>query len=109
MKTLLLTSLLLISSTSFAETHGGVLLSNALFKAVTNYAIESGGSLERVLSVKKILNKETVENFEIAFGGQDSMTGKESVHYKLKVNATILPDESGAIWPDGIVEIREIK
>lgn len=109
MKTLLLTFLLLINTNSFAESHGGVLLSNALLKAVTNYAIERGGSLERVISVKKIINKDTVENFEIAFGSQDSMTGKESIHYKLKVNATILPDDSGAIWPDGEVIIKELK
>ncbi len=106
MKKIILGLMLTMSSLTFAETHGGVMISNSLLRGVTNYALEQGGDLSRVLSVKKIVN---TDKFEIVFGGQDSKTGKENVEYKLKVKANIKPDETGAIFPDGEVQIQEIK
>ena len=109
MKNLLLTICLTFSVNAFSETHGGVERSNALMKAVSIYATQEGGSLYRVLSIKKILNSEGLANFEIAYGGQDSVIGKESISYKEKVNASILPDADGLLWPDGKVKIEKVR
>jgi hypothetical protein len=105
MKITLLFFCLFVSTHSFADSHGGVAISNALFKGVTNYALDEGGDLERVLSVKKILN---TNQFEITYGGVDTM-GRESNKYKVKVKASIKPDEDGTIWPNGEVQIQEVK
>lgn len=65
-----------------AETHGGVMVSNAQFQAVTAFALNEGGDLSRLFSVKKMINcnVESGSVFEVKFGGQDSKTGKESYH-----------------------------
>jgi hypothetical protein len=90
MKILLLTSCLIFSANSFAETHGGVITANAQMKAVVNYATDSGGDVYRVLKIQK-QNSSNV--FTIFYGGMNA-SGKESVTDKETVRAIVL-DVSG--------------
>lgn len=73
-----------------AETHGGVMRSNAQFQAVTKFALDEGGDLDRVFMIKKRIDCLTDIGaiYEIQYGGQNSQTGKESYHEKKLVSVS---------------------
>ena len=64
---------LVLCNTALAESHGGVMRSNAGFEAVTKYALEEGGSLSRVLSIQKSYKSQCAKGdvYKITWGGMD--------------------------------------
>ena len=77
---------LLITGASFApsivraESHGAVQTNNLFFLGATQWATNEGGSLYRVLSVKKHQNCEQGQMFLVAFGSQGRFGGERVTH-----------------------------
>lgn len=67
-------ALLIVSLTSFAESHGGVRNANAEFTAAAQFALNEGGDLYRVLSVTKLLGNACHKGsvFKIKWSSADS-------------------------------------
>lgn len=89
-------SAILMATTLFAiptmaDSHGGVAASNAQMKAVTEYALNNGGSLDRVLKIEKKLGTDL---FVISYGNMSSRTDKESISSRETVEAIVNQDET---------------
>lgn len=67
-----------------ADSHGGVETSNNQFATAVKFALNEGGTLARVISVKKRIdcNADTsAAYFEVVYGSRSSQTGQESAEH----------------------------
>lgn len=78
---------LIVSPFANAETHGGVRRANAEFAGVSRWAGEEGGTLYRVMGVRRGAPCGQGTRFEVDFGGMDA-SGKEHIEYTDAVVAT---------------------
>jgi hypothetical protein len=89
-----------------ADTHGGVRVANAQFKAAVHFAFAQAEDLDRVLKVEKIQDSGSCSLFQIVSGGQNSQTGivSPSSFSFLKVTS---PDDNGTISTDPDKQVVE--
>lgn len=82
-----------LSYTAAAETHGGVIRSNAAFKAVADYALAEGGALSRVFTIEKLYRiRCDYDVYKIVWGGMD-FHGTEHADPKPSYVAAMLEGE----------------